>query len=142
MLNLENILSRFPGIRQTAPDRYTGFCPSHEDKTASLSIRVLPDGTILVNDFGGCATGKIVTDVGLTLADLFPNRPPIKGTTLPPRQYRIAKLAYEDASHLLNFHRADKKSGFLMGRPTKADLESLRLAAGVVREYRRERGAK
>jgi hypothetical protein len=49
-------------------------CPAHEDRTASLSIGVGRDGQILLHDFGGCDTAKILRALGLRFSDLFASR--------------------------------------------------------------------
>ncbi len=69
------LLGRLQAVRQTAPGRWLARCPAHEDRTPSLSIRELADGTILLKDFAGCGAADIVAAVGLGLKDLFPERP-------------------------------------------------------------------
>lgn len=46
-------------------------CPAHDDKKESLSIRVNDDGKILLNCFAGCASGEIVSALGLEMRHLF-----------------------------------------------------------------------
>ncbi|MEW6038014.1 MAG: DNA primase [Pseudomonadota bacterium] len=69
-------LARLEGLRETGAGRWMAKCPAHKDRTPSLSIRQCEDGRILVFCFAGCAAEDIVSAVGLTLADLFPERPP------------------------------------------------------------------
>lgn len=70
-----HLLSRLDGVRQTGADRWVARCPSHADKHPSLSIRELPDGRLLVHDFGGCDIAEVLAAVGLSAADLYPPRP-------------------------------------------------------------------
>jgi hypothetical protein len=70
------LLSLLSGVRQTGPGKWMARCPSHEDRSPSLSIRETDDGTVLINCFGGCGVVDVVTAVGLDLADLFPRRDP------------------------------------------------------------------
>jgi hypothetical protein len=70
------LLDRLERVRQTAPSRWLARCPAHEDKSPSLSIRELDDGRVLLHCFGGCEVGDVLAAVGLTMADLFPQRPP------------------------------------------------------------------
>jgi hypothetical protein len=72
MTPIEKVLSRLPGHR-TAGDGFKACCPSHEDRTPSLSIREASDGTVLIKCFGGCPTSQIVSDLELDMADLFPD---------------------------------------------------------------------
>lgn len=64
------ILSRLEGVRR-AGCGWIARCPSHTDKTPSLSIAEGRDGRVLLHDFGGCAVIEVVAALGLTLADLF-----------------------------------------------------------------------
>lgn len=65
------LLDRLQGVRQTGPARWLAPCPAHEDRSPSLSIRELPDGRVLLHDFGGCDTGAVLAAVGLEMAVLF-----------------------------------------------------------------------
>lgn len=72
-MSAEILLSRLDKVRPAGRGRWMARCPAHEDKTPSLSIRETDDGRLLLHDFGqGCAAVDIVSAVGLTLADLFP----------------------------------------------------------------------
>lgn len=87
MTAVNTLLDRLERVRQRAPDQWSARCPAHSDKGPSLSIKVLPDGRILVHDFGGCSVDDVLGAVGLSLQDLFPRRPPPGGgLTAPPRR--------------------------------------------------------
>lgn len=73
-MGADRLLSRLDGVRQTGPGRWIARCPAHADKRASLSIRAMEDGRILVHDFAGCSVQEVVTAVGLDMAALFPER--------------------------------------------------------------------
>jgi putative DNA primase/helicase len=47
-------------------------CPSHEDHTASLSVREGREGRLLLYCFAGCSTEEVVRGLGLQMTDLFP----------------------------------------------------------------------
>lgn len=47
-------------------------CPAHSDRTASLSIREIDDGTVLVHCFAGCYALDICHAIGIEYRDLFP----------------------------------------------------------------------
>lgn len=80
MRPIEKILSRLPDHRATA-DGFKAPCPTHEDLNPSLSIRETQDGVVLVKCFAGCSQEKVVSGLGLHMADLFPARdePPWPG---------------------------------------------------------------
>src|ERR1022692_2499590 len=71
-MSADRLLELLDGVRQTGPGRWVSLCPSHEDRHASLSVRELEDGRVLVHDFAGCSVYEIVAAVGLDLSDLFP----------------------------------------------------------------------
>ena len=76
MSNIETIISRLEKIKRTGTGRWMARCPSHKDKTASLSLRDLDDGRILLHCFAGCNAGEVLGAIGLTINDLFPERLP------------------------------------------------------------------
>jgi hypothetical protein len=47
-------------------------CPGHGDRSASLSVREMDDGRILLHCFAGCDTAEVVAAVGVEIRDLFP----------------------------------------------------------------------
>jgi hypothetical protein len=73
-MTADALLSRLDGVKQTGAGRWLARCPAHDDKHASMSIRELDDGRILLHDFAGCSVGEIVAALGLKLEDLFPER--------------------------------------------------------------------
>jgi len=56
-------------------------CPSHDDRTPSLSIGEGDDGKVLVNCFAGCEAEDIVLAVGLKMSDLMPAQAPAFSTS-------------------------------------------------------------
>ena len=64
------LLDRLSGVRSTGVGRWLAFCPAHEDRSPSLSIRDVGD-RVLMHCFGGCAVDDVLSAVGLTLADLY-----------------------------------------------------------------------
>jgi hypothetical protein len=67
-------------VRQVGPSRWLTRCPAHEDRRASLSVRELDDGRVLVHCFAQCPTEQVLAAVGLTFDDLFPPRIPSTGS--------------------------------------------------------------
>lgn len=54
-------------------DRWVACCPAHKDKSPSLAIRDA-EGRLLLHCFGGCSTEAVLGAVGLTFADLMPEK--------------------------------------------------------------------
>lgn len=73
-MSADVLLSRLDGVRQTGPSRWIARCPAHDDRRASLSVRELDDGRILLHDFAGCDVSAILGQIGVSFSDLFPER--------------------------------------------------------------------
>lgn len=74
-MSADMLLSKLDGVKRTGSGRWIARCPAHNDRRASLSIRELEDGRLLVHDFAGCYVQDIVAAVGLDMTALFPERP-------------------------------------------------------------------
>ena len=74
-MDINHLLDRLGGVRKTGTGRYLAKCPSHDDRSPSLSLRELEDGRVLLHCFGGCAVTDVVAAIGLELSDLFPEKP-------------------------------------------------------------------
>ena len=73
-MHIDNLLSRLEKVKQANSDQYVACCPAHKDKSPSLSIKVLPDGKILLHCFAECSIDEVLSSIGLALEDLFPER--------------------------------------------------------------------
>jgi 5S rRNA maturation endonuclease (ribonuclease M5) len=73
-VTIEDFLERFSGPRRQNGNGVDVRCPAHEDKTPSLSVAEGDDGRILLNCKAGCETEAVVTALGLTMADLYPEK--------------------------------------------------------------------
>ena len=67
------ILSRLDKVKRMGGNQWMACCPAHEDKSPSLSIFENHDGRILVNCFAGCGGSDVMTAIGLSLSDLYPD---------------------------------------------------------------------
>lgn len=84
---VDALIGCLTGVKQTGRSRWIAKCPAHEDRRASLSVRELEDGRVLLHDFGGCSTDAVLASVGLEMAALFPERLPegLHATSRAPR---------------------------------------------------------
>jgi len=73
-MSASTLIERLHGVRNTGPGRWLARCPTHADRSPSLSVRELDDGRVLLHDFGGCDVESILRALGLQFADLFPLR--------------------------------------------------------------------
>jgi hypothetical protein len=74
-MGADTLLARLDGVRKTGADRWLARCPAHDDRKASLAIRELPDGRVLVKCFAECETEGVLSAVGLDFSALYPPRP-------------------------------------------------------------------
>lgn len=131
-MTADNLLSKLDKVRRTGAGRWLACCPAHPDKTASLSVRELDDGRVLVHCFAGCSVHEVVSSVGLELSDLFPPRETdqhfVKGERRPfPAADILRAIAFE--STLVLIAAAD----LLAGNPfNETDRERLTLAAARI----------
>ena len=89
------LIDRLNLVRKSGAGRWTARCPAHEDRGPSLSIRELDDGRVLLHCFAGCSASSVLSAVGLSLADLFPERPAHDPHHKPthPNHYHAAREA-------------------------------------------------
>ncbi len=94
-MSVDSLLSRLEGVKRTAPDRWIAKCPSHKDRRASLSVRALDNGRVLVHCFAGCPVDLVVGAAGLQLQDLFPPRAPQQQYSRgEPRPFRAREAIF------------------------------------------------
>jgi hypothetical protein len=82
-MSATNLLNQLSRVKKTGADRWMACCPAHQDKTASLSIKDLPDGRMLLHCFAGCEPDAVLAAIGLTFADIMPER--LQGDFKPVR---------------------------------------------------------
>ena len=110
-MSADILLQHLNKVKRTRRGTWLACCPSHDDKTASLSIRELDDGRLLVHCFAGCNVNEIVESVGLTLSDLFPppetsqrfskgERRPFPAADILRAILGEAKIVYMGAKHI------------------------------------------
>lgn len=93
---IDLLLSRLHHVKAKKPtqaglNQWQALCPSHPDKTPSLTITECSDGTVLVKCWAGCSANEIVKALGLALKDLFPCTQPNNKPTKPqPSKRAIA----------------------------------------------------
>ena len=106
--------------------RFNSLCPAHEDKSPSLSVAMLNDGRILIHCHAGCAPVEVMSAIGLSMTDLFPDgaiRDQMKGWA----QTLNKGKSFEDKTDatVLAIAEAERKAG---RRLNAKDLERERLA--------------
>jgi hypothetical protein len=88
MSAVAKLLDRFERVKQTAAGRWLTACPCCQSRRGRpISVRELDDGRVLFHPFCGCEKGAVLGAIGLTLADLYPQRLP--GHSYPATHSRI-----------------------------------------------------
>jgi hypothetical protein len=101
MSKLDLLLSRLEGVKHRSNGGYIARCPSHADRSPSLSV-CERDGKVLLKCFAGCGVDDIVSAVGMELADLMPDNPEYRKSMAISKShgYRhewFEKLLYESS---------------------------------------------
>jgi hypothetical protein len=122
------LLDRLDRVKQTGHGRWLACCPSHLDKSPSLSIRELDDGRTLINCFAGCGVIDVLASIGLDWGALFPSG----RQEVPAHSSRIAardliEIISEETS-VVAMVAAD-----MIGKRTINDVDWQRLAQAAAR---------
>ena len=70
---LNTLLSRLEKVQSIGNNRYKALCPAHDDRSPSLAIKD-DGGRLLLHCFCGCETANVLGAIGLTFADIMPNK--------------------------------------------------------------------
>lgn len=73
-MSADILLQHLQKVKRTKPGNWLASCPSHQDKTASLSVRELDDGRTLIHCFAGCSVEEVLGAAGLTFDALYPEK--------------------------------------------------------------------
>ena len=124
------LLQGLQRVRSTGADKWQACCPAHDDRQASLSIGLTPDGKILLHCFASCSTESILAALHLPASALFPpkdspaSRAPgptqasLNKADAPVKRKLVTTYAYTDEAGTLLYQalRYEPK-GFSQRRP-------------------------
>lgn len=68
------LLAKLEGVRPAGDSRWYARCPTHDNKSPSLSIRDT-SARVLIHCFAGCDPEAVLAAVGLAWCDLYPDNP-------------------------------------------------------------------
>ncbi len=126
---IDTLMERLDGLQGKA-SHFMARCPAHDDQRPSLSITEKDDGTLLLHCFAGCGAGDVVAAIGLSLSDLYPDRPhehhgqPIR--TRDRWNARALLLTLRAEATLVQIAASDLANGKTL---SPADTERLHVAA-------------
>ena len=126
-MRAEELLASLSKVRRTAPGQWVACCPSHNDKSPSLSIRDA-DGRILIHCFSGCSVEEVVGAMGLSLSDLMPERLMEPSKRLPFNPMTVLN-AIALSSTMVAICASDMAKG---KRLSQGDQDSLMAASALI----------
>lgn len=131
-MDVSELLARLSGVRSTGTDRWVSRCPSHADRSPSLSVRVLPDGRILAHCFAGCDIEAVLGAVGARVSDLFAE--PLTRDRLPPIRAPFSPMEALTCLQRESLIVAMAAGDVADGKPmTGGDADRVAVAAGRIR---------
>ncbi len=89
-MDCADFVARLEKARKTGQNRWIACCPAHPDKHPSLAVAEGDDGRVLIKCFAGCSITEILGAVGMTVADIMPER-------LTDHQYRPIRKPFPAA---------------------------------------------
>jgi hypothetical protein len=136
---IEKLTTRLEGVKRTGPGRFVAICPAHDDKNPSLVVTE-KDGKPLFHCFAGCPPAEVLAAVGLTFADLYPERPTYtKGRRAAQfNPYDVLKCLTREAG-IVTLAAAQVSTGHPL---TTADAERVRLAHDRLRDAAQRLGVR
>ena len=69
MMDLRELLGKLQGVEAHGNGQYMARCPCHDDRKASLAVRMGEKGIVL-HCLAGCATEDILQSLGVTVRDI------------------------------------------------------------------------
>lgn len=116
-MDVRDILNRLTGVKGGSGQWYAR-CPAHDDKHQSLSVSIGQDGRVLLNCHAGCSVENVAAAMGLTVKDLFVDKPNAQERPTITEIYTYPngaqKLRYSD-KHFA-WRQPDGKGGWIWNR--------------------------
>lgn len=73
-MTVDTLLENLQKVKKTGASKWQACCPSHHDRSPSLSIRELDDGRVLIHCHAGCGAMEILNVLGLDWAALHASK--------------------------------------------------------------------
>ncbi len=116
-MDVRDILNRLTGVKGGSGQWYAR-CPAHDDKHQSLSVSIGQDGRVLLNCHAGCSVENVAAAMGLTVKDLFVDKPKVQERPTITEIYTYPngaqKLRYSDKH--FGWRQPDGKGGWIWNR--------------------------
>lgn len=122
---MDRLLQKLKKVRYSGQHQAMACCPAHDDRSPSLSIKDAGGGRILLNCLAGCATEDVLSAIGLTFADIQPEKRPTE--TFKPVKDRVyatdALKAIQYEAQFVMMCAMDMKKGRQLSTETYDRLE-------------------
>lgn len=100
-----NDFTRLIDAKPSGRNEWKACCPAHDDNRESLSVSIGRNGAIMLKCHRGCSNREIVDRLGLTFADLYPDKIRPNGVTYtPPKSNRQSATNKNRSSEMFDFH--------------------------------------
>ena len=100
-MSIEVLLSRLNKVKQTGSGQFIACCPAHEERSPSLASKDGDGGKVILHCFAGCETEDVLNAIGLTFADVMPERIGTEHSYKPSKHRFDARQVLECISHEL-----------------------------------------
>lgn len=141
----DDVLTRLRDVRGGENGQYSARCPAHANRRKRLSVRIKPNGRVLLNCQAGCAVATIRSKLKLKRKDLRPRK---KGLRSPKRRMRkrwrtsFAHFAVDDLAHYTCLSFFFLRSQGVENRPNRTVRIRYRLRNGSDAPRHRIRAAR
>ena len=98
-MNIDTLISRLDGVKETGHGKYIARCPAHDDRSPSLAVKDGDGGRVILHCFAGCETEDVLNAIGLTFADVMPERIGAEHSYKPLKPRFDARQVLECISH-------------------------------------------
>lgn len=122
------VLSRLDKVKTAGAGKWKACCPAHDDCDPSLSIREADDGKVLLHCWAGCFTADVLTAIGLTVRDLFPE---VHGNSRAPVRRGPSKAAQQFEATVISIAVEQLRQGKPLSDEDRERFEQAKRRLGV-----------
>lgn len=130
IMSVDKLLNGLDKVKRTSNSSWMACCPSHTDRSPSLSIKDTGDGKVILKCFAGCETIDVLGALGLDWDDVMPPKQPVERIqTVKPMKHTIyatdALRVIKSEAMIITMAAMDITNG---RKITDAELSRIKLA--------------
>lgn len=84
-MSVDKLLNGLQKVKRTSNQSWMACCPSHTDRSPSLSIKDTGEGRLILKCFAGCETIDVLGALGLDWEDVMPPKTEFTPTVKPQK---------------------------------------------------------